>query len=79
MRQPILKTRRAHVQMTRIQCKTGENVIVLSVKYTPVTQSRLCLIFLMCIATMHRLNYSGQEARIFFSPVYDSDVPVTLK
>ena len=36
---------------------------VMSLKYTPVTQSILCLVFLMHVETMHHLNYSGQESR----------------
>ena len=40
--------------------------------------SILCLILLMCVATMHCLNNSGQESKIQFA-VYNSDIPVTLK
>ena len=32
----------------------------------------------MCVATMHCLNYTGQESKKQ-SAVYDSDTPVTLK
>ena len=32
----------------------------------------------MCVATLHCLNYSGQESKKQFA-VYDSDTPVTLK
>ena len=51
----------------------------MSLKYTPVTQSILCLIFLMHVATIQRLNYSGQESKKKQITVYDSDTPVTLK
>ena len=34
--------------------------------------------FLMCIATLHRLNCSGQNSKTQFA-VYDSGIPVTLK
>ena len=37
---------------------------VMSLKYIPVTQSILSLIILMCVATMHHLNYSGLESKI---------------
>ena len=36
------------------------------------------MIFLKCVATMHHLNYSGQEYQNQFA-VYDSDMPVTFK
>ena len=50
----------------------------MSLKYTPVTQSILYLIFLMYVRTTQRLNYSGQESKKHFA-VYDSDTHVTLK
>ena len=50
----------------------------MSIKHTPVTQSILCLIFLMCVASMHQLNSSGQESKTQFA-VYYSDIPETLK
>ena len=34
--------------------------------------------FLMYVATMQHLNYSGQEYKKIYA-VYDSDIPVTLK
>ena len=39
---------------------------LLHVKYTSVTQSILCLIFLMNVRTIQNLNYSGQESKFFF-------------
>ena len=39
----------------------------------------MCLIFLMYVATIHRLNYSGQESIEKQFAVYDSDTTVTLK
>ena len=36
------------------------------------------LIFLICVATMHHLKYSGQKSKKQFA-VCDSDIPVTLK
>ena len=63
-------------------------MLVISLKYTAVPHSILCLVVLMCVATMHRLNYSGQESKNQTLKtkqnnnnkiaVYDSDVPVTL-
>ena len=50
-------------------------MLVVSLKYMPVTQSILHLIFLMCVATMHGLNYSGQES-IKQQTIYESDIPV---
>ena len=47
----------------------------MSFKYKPVTQSILCLIFLMGVATMH--HQSGQEYKKYV--IYESDIPVTLK
>ena len=35
----------------------------MSLKYMPVTWSKLCLTFLMCVETMYHLNYSGQESK----------------
>ena len=49
------------VRWLTVKCITDENVLVMSLKYTPVTQSILWLIFLMCVKTMQHLNYSGQE------------------
>ena len=50
----------------------------MSLQYKPVAQSILCLIFLMYVATVHHLNYSGQESKKQLA-VYDSDTSVTLK
>ena len=50
----------------------------MSPKYTPVTQSILCLIFLMYVRTIQCLNCGGQESKEQFA-VHDSDTPVTLK
>ena len=47
------------------KCKIENFVLVMSLKYTSVTQSILCLIV-------------GQESKKQFA-VYDSDTPVTLK
>ena len=59
--------------MTHIKCQIEKKWCL-----TPATQSILCLIFSMCIVTMHRLNYSGQESKQQF-PVHESDIPVILK
>ena len=75
-------TRWANAQMTHFSEK-----LVMSLKYTPVTQSILCLIFLMYIATSQHLNYSGQENLKFKREretertecSYVSDTPVNLK
>ena len=50
----------------------------MSPKYTPATQSILCLIFLMYVRTIQCLNCGGQESKEQFA-VHDSDTPVTLK
>ena len=54
----------------------SEKVLVKSLKYTLVTQSILFLIFLLYVATIHQLLYSGQESKKQYA-VYDSDIPVT--
>ena len=71
-------TRRESALMTHIQVQNWRKCVVMSLKYTPVTQSIICLIFFMCVATMHCLNYSGQNSKEQFS-VYDSDIPLTIK
>ena len=38
-------------------------MLVLFFKYTTVTPSILCTIFLIWVATMHHQNYSGQESK----------------
>ena len=45
------------------QCKTGENVSVMSLIHTSVKQMILRLMSLMYVATVHCLNYSGQESK----------------
>ena len=50
----------------------------MSLKDTSVTQSILCLIFLMYVRTIQCLNYSRQEPGKQ-SAVYDADTHVTLK
>ena len=35
----------------------------MSLKYTLVIEGILCLIFSMCVATMHHINHSGQESK----------------
>ena len=47
----------------------------MSTEYTPVTQSILCLIFLMCVRTIQSLNYGEHESKKQLA-VYDSDTPV---
>ena len=39
--------------MTNIQVQITKIMLAVSLEYTPVTQSILCMIFLMCMATMH--------------------------
>ena len=60
------------------KCKIRKIVLVMPLKYTGVAQSILCLTFLICVATMHRLNYSGQDSKNNLQ-FYDSDIPVTFK
>ena len=51
----------------------------MSLKYTAVTQSIMCLIFLLYVRNTQHLNNSGQESKKQQFAVYDSDTPVTLK
>ena len=61
----------------------------MSLKYTPVTHSILCLNFLMCVATivLERFNVCSNHALLKYSgyksknnlQLHDSDIPVTLK
>ena len=60
------------------KCKVEKIVLVMSLTCYPVTQSIPCLIFLMSVRTIQRLNYGGQESTKQFA-VNDSDTPVTLK
>ena len=46
--------------MTHIQAQNKKIALGMSPKYTPVTQSILCLIFLMYAAIMHHLNSCAQ-------------------
>ena len=66
------------IRQLTFKCKILKIVLVMSLKYTTVTQSMLCLIFLMYVRTMQCLNYSRQESKKKFAD-YDSDTPVTLK
>ena len=59
-------TRKADAQTTHTQMQN---------KYTPVTQSILCLIFPVYIRIIQRLNYGGQESKKLFA-VYNSDIPM---
>ena len=47
--------------------KTKQNVLVMPLKYTPVTQSTMSMLFFMYVATTLRLNYSGQESKKQFA------------
>ena len=49
----------------------------MSLEYIPVTQSILCLMFLMYVRTIQSLNYGEQESKKQLA-VYDSGTPVTL-
>ena len=46
-------------------------------KYTPVTQSILCMIFLSGRAIQHS-HYDGHKSKTQFA-VYEADMPVKLK
>ena len=59
-------------------CKITKIMSVMSLKYKPVTQFTLCLIFLMCVATMHHYTTVDQYLKISCS-LHDSNIPVTLK
>ena len=51
----LLITRKANIQTTHIQVQNYKKIVlVMSLKYTPDTQSILRLIILMCTATMHK-------------------------
>ena len=58
-----ITAREANAQMTHIQVpkKKKKKVLVMPLRYTPVTQSILCLIFMMSVATIP--PYSGQESK----------------
>ena len=73
-----IKQSKQMLEQLILKCKTGEKMLVMSLKYAPVMQSILCLMFSMNVAAMHCSNYSGQESKHQFA-VYDSDIPVTLK
>ena len=45
--------------------KLKKITLVMSLKDTPVTQSILCLIFLMYVRIIQCLYYGGQESKIF--------------
>ena len=69
-------TRRANAQTTHFHmCKIRKTVLFMSLKYTQVTQSILCWIFLVCVATMHHLTTVDKKLKA----VYDSNIRVTLK
>ena len=62
------------------KCKTEKNVLVMSLKYTPIKQRILCLNCLMSVQTIKHLNNGGQESKKKKKfALYDSDTPVTLK
>ena len=54
--QSVFNTRRANAQTTHIQVQNYQIVSVMSLKYTPVTQSMPCLMSLMCVASIHHLT-----------------------
>ena len=48
------RNKKSNAQTTLIQVyKITKMVLVMSLKYMPVTQSILCLVCLMCVALMH--------------------------
>ena len=49
-----------HIQVQNLKKK---KVLVMFLKYTPVTQNIPCLIFLMYGRNTQRLNYGGQESK----------------
>ena len=40
-----------------LKCKITKLVLFMSLEYTLVTKSILCLIFLMCVATLHQKQF----------------------
>ena len=57
-----VRTRTANVQMIHIQVQNYKIVYVMSLKCTPLTQSVLCLILLMCVATKY--HYTTVEKNL---------------
>ena len=49
----------AHIQVQNLK----KIVLVMSLKYTPVTQSILCLILFMYVRTTQSLKYSGHKSK----------------
>ena len=74
------KSRRVNVMKTHVQVQnwTKKIMSVLSLRCTLLIQSTLCLIFLICGATMHHWNYSGRESKVVCA-VYDSDISVNFE
>ena len=64
--------------MTHIQVQNEKNVLVMSLQYSPATQSILYLFFLKNVRTTKRLNDCGQHSEQQ-DAVSDSDTPVTVK
>ena len=56
---------RANAQMIHIHVQNlkKKSVLVMSLKCTPVTESILCLVFLMYEANIWCANYSGQKSK----------------
>ena len=48
-------------------------MLVMSLTYTPVILSTVCMLFLMCLATIHQQTTVDKQFG-----VYDSDKPVAL-
>ena len=66
------KTKEANASMTHVQMQNWKNCV----GYKQINK----VIFSMCVATMHCLNYSGQESKKKkLLEVYGSDMPMTLK
>ena len=47
------------------KCNVMKIVLIMPLKYIPVTQSILCLIFLMCVATMH--HYTTMDENLIYT------------
>ena len=61
----ILKQEEQTLRQVTLKCKIEEKkkIMLMSPKDTSVTQSILCLIFLMYVRTIQLLNCGGQESK----------------
>ena len=80
-RQSQVVTRRTSTYTTDIQVQNQQIILVMSLKYTPVTQSKLCLIFLMYVRTNNvstTVDTNLKKKNTLFA-ANDSDTSLTLQ